>query len=70
MPGYKERHAEYLEMVTSILNQMAEDIVSMLPKDTARITGAQGAANARNALKNSNTAGNPSPALHPERYPK
>jgi hypothetical protein len=70
LPGYKERHAEYLEMVTSILNQMAEDIVSMLPKDTAKISGAQGAANARNALKNSNTAGNPSPALHPERYPK
>jgi hypothetical protein len=70
LPGYKERRAAYLEMVTSILNQMAEDIVSMLPKDTAKISGAQGAANARNALKNSNTAGNPSPALHPERYPK
>ena len=70
LPGYKERHAEWLEMVTSVLNDMANDIVSMLPKDTAKISGAQGAANARNAIRDIDTSGNPSPYLHPERYPK
>jgi hypothetical protein len=57
-------------MVTSVLNDMANDIVAMLPKDTAKISGAQGAANARNAIRDIDTSGNPSPYLHPERYPK
>jgi hypothetical protein len=69
-PGYEQRREEFQALIKDILDDIANSILSVLPKDTAKISGAQGAANARNALKNSNTAGNPSPALHPERYPK
>jgi len=41
-----------------------------LTQNQSRLTKAQGAANARNALRNYNTAGNPSPALNPELYPQ
>jgi hypothetical protein len=69
-PGYEQRREEFQALIKDILDDIANSILSVLPKDTAKISGAAGAANARNALRNSNTAGNPSPALHPERYPK
>ena len=70
LDGYKDRREEWLKMVTDALNVIADDIMSMLPKGSDRITGQQGAANARDALRNYSTAGNPSPYLHPDRYPK
>jgi hypothetical protein len=69
LPGYEDRREEFLKMISSILDEIANSIVSTLPKAT-NITGAQGAANARNAIRDIDTSGNPSPYLHPERYPK
>jgi hypothetical protein len=70
LPGYQQRREEWLKLIGEILNEIKSSTLSVLPKDTAKISGAQGAANARNALRNMNTAGNPSPALQPDRYPK
>ena len=69
LPGYQQRQADFKELIGEILDDIKSSILSVLPKDSDRITGKQGAANARDALRNMDTPNNPSPALHPERYP-
>ena len=72
LPGYQQRRQEFQDLIESIINEIKDSIMSMLQSDEMvnKLSGKQGAANARNALRNMDTAGNPSPALHPERYPK
>jgi hypothetical protein len=70
LPGYQQRRQEFQALITDILDDIAKSIMSVLPKDSDKITGRQGAANARNAIRDIDTSGNPSPYLHPERYPK
>jgi hypothetical protein len=70
LPGYQQRQADFKELIGEIIDDIKSSILSALPKDSDKITGKQGAANARDALRNMDTPNNPSPALHPERYPK
>jgi hypothetical protein len=72
LPGYQQRRQEFHDLIESIINEIKDGIMSMLQSDEMvnKLSGKQGAANARNAVRNMDTAGNPSPALHPERYPK
>jgi hypothetical protein len=53
-----------------IKEEVGNSIDDMRSAVANRITGKQGAANARNAVRTIDTPGNPSPTLHPERYPK
>ena len=69
-PGYEQRREDFQKLITDVLDDIKSSILSALPQGSDRITGRQGAANARDALKNMNTAGNPSPTLQPDRYPK
>lgn len=50
--------------------EISNSIADMRSTVANRITGKQGAANARNAISTIDTPGNPSPVLHPELYPK
>ena len=56
--------------VAMLAEKIAQDLKEGLNQNQGRLTKAQGAANARNALRNYSTAGNPSPALNPELYPQ
>jgi hypothetical protein len=56
-----------LEFAGDSVRAIAEKIVTVMRTNKQpKLTGAQGAANARNAVRNFSTAGNPSPALNPE----
>jgi len=68
--GYEQRREDFQKLITDVLDDIKSSILSALPQSSDRISGKQGAANARDALKNMNTAGNPSPTLQPDRYPK
>ena len=68
--GYEQRREDFQKLITDVLDDIKSSILSALPQGSDRISGRQGAANARDALKNMNTAGNPSPTLQPDRYPK
>jgi hypothetical protein len=70
LPGYQQRQADFKELIGEIIDDIRSSILSVLPKDSDKITGKQGAVNARNAIRDIDTSGNPSPYLHPERYPK
>ena len=61
--GTKKRVADLAAKIHRVLKEG-------LTQNQSRLTQAQGAANARNALRNYSTAGNPSPALNPELYPQ
>jgi hypothetical protein len=56
--------------VADLAEKIERDLKEGLTQNQSRLTKAQGAANARNALRNYSTAGNPSPALNPELYPQ
>ena len=56
--------------VADLAAKIERDLKEGLNQNQGRLTKAQGAANARNALRNYSTAGNPSPALNPELYPQ
>jgi hypothetical protein len=58
------------QRVNALAEKIAQDLKEGLNQNQGRLTKAQGAANARNALRNYSTAGNPSPALNPELYPQ
>jgi hypothetical protein len=55
--------------VADLAAKIEQDLKEGLAQNQSRLTKAQGAANARNALRNYSTAGNPSPSLNPELYP-
>jgi hypothetical protein len=60
-----------LEFAGDSVDSLTEFIVKELrPIKQTKLTGKQGAANARSALRNMDTPGNPSPYLHPELYPQ
>jgi len=60
-----------LEIAGDSVASLTEFIVKELrPIKQPKLTGKQGAANARSALRNMDTPGNPSPYLHPELYPQ
>jgi hypothetical protein len=69
-PGYKERREMWLGMIEMTLEDLKQSIDDALPDSKNRITGKQGADNARKAVRDFDTPNNPSPYLHPERYPK
>jgi hypothetical protein len=56
--------------VADLAEKIEQALKAGLSQNQSRLTKAQGAANARNALRNYSTAGNPSPALNPELYPQ
>jgi hypothetical protein len=56
--------------VADLAQKIEQELKEGLSQNQSRLTKAQGAANARNALRNYSTAGNPSPALNPELYPQ
>jgi hypothetical protein len=58
------------QRVDFLYNKIYTELKAKFDTGSIRLTGAQGAANARNALRNMDTPGNPSPALHPELYPQ
>ena len=58
------------QRVADLAAKIEQDLKEGLTQNQSRLTKAQGAANARNALRNYSTAGNPSPALNPELYPQ
>jgi hypothetical protein len=56
--------------VADLAAKIEQELKVGLTQNQSRLTKAQGAANARNAIRNFDTPGNPSPALHPELYPQ
>ena len=58
------------QRVRELAQHIEQELKAGLTQNQSRLTKAQGAANARNALRNFDTPGNPSPALHPELYPQ
>jgi hypothetical protein len=58
------------QRVADLAAKIEQELKAGLNQNQSRLTKAQGAANARNALRNYSTAGNPSPALNPELYPQ
>jgi hypothetical protein len=54
----------------SKISDVLDNVVWGSDDDSEPITGKQGQQNQRNAVRNFDTPGNPSPALHPELYPK
>lgn len=58
------------QRIDFLYNKIYTELKDKFTEGSTRLTGAQGAANARNALRNMDTPGNPSPALHPELYPQ
>jgi hypothetical protein len=56
--------------VADLAEKIEQDLKEGLTQNQSRLTKSQGAANARNALRNYSTAGNPSPALNPDLYPQ
>jgi hypothetical protein len=58
------------QRIAFLYNKIYTELKAKFTEGSTRLTGAQGAANARNALRNMDTPGNPSPALHPELYPQ
>ena len=66
-PGHEQRKEMWLDMIGAVLDDLKTSILGALPE---KITGKQGADNARKAIRDFDTPNNPSPNLHPERYPK
>jgi len=58
------------QRVSELAQKIEQELKEGLTQNQSRLTKAQGAANARNALRNYSTAGNPSPALNPDLYPQ
>jgi hypothetical protein len=58
------------QRVRELAQHIEQELKAGLTQNQSRLTKAQGAANARNAIRNFDTPGNPSPALHPELYPQ
>jgi hypothetical protein len=58
------------QRVADLAAKIEQDLKEGLTQNQSRLTKSQGAANARNALRNYSTAGNPSPALNPDLYPQ
>lgn len=58
------------QRIAFLYNKIYTELKAKFTEGSQRLTGAQGAANARNAVRTMDTPGNPSPALHPELYPQ
>jgi hypothetical protein len=58
------------QRVRELAQHIEQELKAGLTQNQSRLTKAQGAANARNAIRNFDTPGNPSPTLHPELYPQ
>lgn len=58
------------QRVSELAQKIEQDLKDGLTRNQGRLTGKQAAANQRSAIRNIDTPGNPSPALHPELYPQ
>jgi hypothetical protein len=58
------------QRVSELAEKIEQELKEGLSQNQSRLTGKQAAANRRSAIRNMDTPGNPSPALHPELYPQ
>jgi hypothetical protein len=58
------------QRVKELADKVAQEIKERFEQNKIKLSRAQGASNQRSAVKNFDTPGNPSPALHPELYPQ
>jgi hypothetical protein len=58
------------QRVSELAEKIEQELKEGLTQNQSRLTGKQAAANRRSAIRNMDTPGNPSPALHPELFPQ